>query len=270
MKFFVYTFLLMAALVAFAFKVNDDIERITPSKNIVTKSLTVSSFDDLDISSSLSVKFVQSTGKPQVTVKAPDNLIDRVIVKTEGNKLVVRLQKNTSISNMWKGKNDLILVTITAPAPTEIDMSGATSFSADVLNVKKLEVDISGASVFKVGNLAATKCEFDVSGASDVKIDAANVADSDFDVSGASSAKVGNLSGTNTSVEIAGASKVNIVGTTGMLDLDVSGTSAALLGDFAAIKGKVDVSGMSTAKTRIGKITSRSVSGMSVLDNTYK
>ena len=38
MKIFVYTFLLMVALVGFAFRVNDSIDTITPSKNIVTKS----------------------------------------------------------------------------------------------------------------------------------------------------------------------------------------------------------------------------------------
>lgn len=268
MKVFVYTFLLITALVVFAFKANDGVEKITPSKKIVTKSLTVGSFDELKVSNAIAVKFVQSTGKPQVTIKASDNLIDRVIVKTEGNKLIVTLRKNTSI--WWNGKGSNINVTIAAPAPSEIDMSGATSFTADALNVKNLEVELSGASSVKIGNLTASKCEFDVSGASAVKVDAANVPDSDFDISGASSVSVMNYKGNSTSVDISGASNVSITGTTSMLDLEVSGTSKANLANLTATKGKVEVSGMSTAKTHIKTMTKRSVTGMSTLDNIYK
>lgn len=269
MKVFVYTFLLIAALIVFAFKVNDGVETITPSKKIVTKSLTVNSFDELKISNTVDVKFIQTSGKPSVTVQAPDNLMDRVIVKTEGNKLIVRLQKNTSISG-WKSKGNLIVVTISAPAPSEIDMSGATSFTADALNVKNFELDLSGASSVKIGNLTATKCEFDVSGASSVKLNAANVSDSDFDISGASSVSVMNYKGNSTSVDISGASNVSITGTTSILDLEVSGTSKASLANLTATKGKVEVSGMSNARTHIKSMTSQSVTGMSSLDNIYK
>lgn len=269
MKFFVYTFLLIVALVAFAFKVNDSTETIIPSKNIVAKSLTVNNFNELKVSNSIAVKFVQATGKPQVTVKAPDNLIDRVIVKTEGDKLVVRLQKSTSISNKW-GNSRGIQVTITAPAPSEIDMSGATSFSSDALNVNKLEVDLSGASTFNVGTLTTSKCGFDVSGASTVKVDNATVPNADFDISGASTVKVQNFKGTNTSVDVSGASNVTLTGTTSMLDVEVSGTSKASLANLVATKGKVEVSGMSSAKTHIKTVVSRSVTGMSTFDNIFK
>lgn len=269
MKFFVYTFLLMAALATFAFKVNDSTETIVPSKNIVTKSLTVNSFDELKVSNAIDVKFVPATGTPKVTVKAPDNLIDRVIVKTEGSKLVVRLKKNITITNKW-GNSRGIQVTIIAPAPSEIDMSGATSFSADALNVKNLEVDLSGASTFSVGTITASKCEFDVSGASTVKVTNATVPQSDFDISGASNVKVQNLKGTSTSVDISGASNITLTGTTSMLDVEVSGASKASLANLVALKGKVEVSGTSSAKTHIKKVVSRSVTGMSTFDNIFK
>lgn len=64
-------------------------ERITPSKNYVTKKVNVGSFNAISTSSSVDVIYTQSSGGQDVEIYAPDNLVDYIDVRVEGGVLKV-------------------------------------------------------------------------------------------------------------------------------------------------------------------------------------
>ncbi|MDE5857828.1 MAG: hypothetical protein K2H32_05685, partial [Muribaculaceae bacterium] len=105
MKFLVYTFLFFAALIGCAFSAMENKgsaqpETIKPSENIVTKTMSVDSFDKLEISSGIFVNFIQTDSADttrRVQIKGPDNIVDKVIVQTEKGKLTVSLPKGLTI-----------------------------------------------------------------------------------------------------------------------------------------------------------------------------
>lgn len=64
-------------------------ERITPSKNYVTKKVNVGSFNAISTSSSVDVIYTQSSGGQDVEIYAPDNLVNYIDVRVEGGVLKV-------------------------------------------------------------------------------------------------------------------------------------------------------------------------------------
>ena len=80
-------------------------ERITPSKNYVTKKVNVGSFNAISTSSSVDVIYTQSSGGQDVEIYAPDNLVDYIDVRVEGGVLKVGFKSprnNFSINGKHK------------------------------------------------------------------------------------------------------------------------------------------------------------------------
>ncbi|MDE5858765.1 MAG: DUF2807 domain-containing protein [Muribaculaceae bacterium] len=245
MKYLGYAALLLIAIAAYSFKPSDKTETITPSSNIISKNFIVGTFNELDVSSAIAVKFIQSAGETKVVANGPDNLIDRLDISNKNGELTIKYKKNTNIRfHGIKDKN--VTVEVVSPTLSEVELSGASSFSAPSLNTKNLSIDLSGASVFKVENLVATK--------------------TDIDLSGASTVKVKNFSGEKSSIELSGASTADMAGSLNTLKLELSGASTAKLANLVVDNGSVDATGASNAQTNI-KNKNLHASGYSKVNN---
>lgn len=76
-------------------------QTITGSGNLVTKQVTVSSFDELSVNGIFSVSFTQNS-KEEVKIEAEDNLQDLFEVKNEGSKLIIAMKKDVNINSKKK------------------------------------------------------------------------------------------------------------------------------------------------------------------------
>lgn len=98
-------------------------ERITPSKNYVTKKVNVGSFNAISTSSSVDVIYTQSSGGQDVEIYAPDNLVDYIDVRVEGGVLKVGFKSprnNFSINGKHKKE-----VRVSAPAVNSLKASSS-------------------------------------------------------------------------------------------------------------------------------------------------
>ena len=98
-------------------------ERITPSKNYVTKKVNVGSFNAISTSSSVDVIYTQSSGGQNVEIYAPDNLVDYIDVRVEGGVLEVGFKSprnNFSINGKHKKE-----VRVSAPAVNSLKASSS-------------------------------------------------------------------------------------------------------------------------------------------------
>ena len=96
-------------------------ERITPSKNYVTKKVNVGSFNAISTSSSVDVIYTQSSGGQDVEIYAPDNLVDYIDVRVEGGVLKVKSPRNNFSIN-GKHKKE---VRVSAPAVNSLKASSS-------------------------------------------------------------------------------------------------------------------------------------------------
>ena len=86
---------------------SDSKDAIVPSKNYITQKVKVDNFDGISTSSSIDVKYTQTTGSTDVEVYAPDNLMEYVKLEVEGGMLKIYFySEETGKSINIKGKHD--------------------------------------------------------------------------------------------------------------------------------------------------------------------
>lgn len=144
----------------------------------ITKEFSANNtYTELDIEDAFDVTVSDEVS--QVTITAGDNIMSKVRVETEGNKLKIYL-KGWTVSH-----NDMKVLLPYNANLRSIELSGASEFrSAFALTGPEVDIEISGASDF-YGIVMADELDIDLSGASDATIDG-QVTKLDLNISGSS------------------------------------------------------------------------------------
>ncbi len=152
---------------------SDSKDAIVPSKNYITQKVKVDNFDGISTSSSIDVKYTQTTGSTDVEVYAPDNLMEYVKLEVEGEMLKIFFySEETGKSINIKGKHDTE-VRIAAPAVHALRASS----SGDIFLMNGLqceeEVSLSASSSgdIKGGNILCKALETEASSSGDIELE---------------------------------------------------------------------------------------------------
>jgi hypothetical protein len=121
---------LMLVITAFSFSMQaqkndkyDNKDRIEGSGNVITKDISVNSFDELDASGVFNLQLSQGD-KETLRIEADDNLMDLFIVENEGSTLTIKMKKN---SNFNSKKQLKVYVTFKTLKSMNLGMVGGTS-----------------------------------------------------------------------------------------------------------------------------------------------
>ncbi len=162
-------------------------QQIKGSGTVVTRTIPAPQFDAVSVSRAVKVMITDQTDG-QIRIAADDNLIEHVVVKTDGGELEITMDK--SLQNISNAD-----VTVTIPANGRIrslEASSAASIKTEVpLQADSFEVDASSAAKI-TAQVSAAKC--DVGASSAAKINLTLTAD-DCSVDASSAAKI-TLTGT--------------------------------------------------------------------------
>ena len=120
---------------SFAQKDNDK-KKVEGSGNVITRNVSVQSFDQLDISGVFSVQLTQGS-KEEVRISADDNIQELITVKNEGSKLKITMDKDVNISTKSKMK---VYVTFTKINSLDLKTVGDVHSEGN-LNFDKLTFD---------------------------------------------------------------------------------------------------------------------------------
>jgi len=101
----------------------DDKDRIEGSGNVITKDITIKSFNELDASGIFNLQLSQGD-KETIKIEADDNLMDLFIVENEGSTLKISMKKN---SNFNSKKQLKVYVTFKTLKSMSLSMVGGTS-----------------------------------------------------------------------------------------------------------------------------------------------
>ena len=121
---------LMLAITAFSVSLKaqkndkyDDKDRIEGSGNVITKEISVKSFDELNASGVFNLLLSQGD-KESLKIEADDNLMDLFIIENEGSTLKIKMKKN---SNFNSKKQLKVYVTFKTLKSMDLGMVGGTS-----------------------------------------------------------------------------------------------------------------------------------------------
>lgn len=128
--------------------------RLTPSANIITKNVNISTITAIDASR---VKVIYTPGNLNrtVTISAPDNVMPHVEVAVHDHTLKCSIDNDVEINNR---SGNCVTITVTAPAVEEFD----ASLSADIeirgnVNVEEFSAEASTSGSVRARNVVCSE-----------------------------------------------------------------------------------------------------------------
>ena len=219
-----------------------DYEHVSAKGEVTTRDLSLSGYNGLKVSNAFDVYLTFSETEEHISIEANDNLHDRIVVAREGDDLIIKLKRFTTI----KGKPTLKAY-ISTKNIKDFNLSGASTVTlGDIWDTNKGKIELSGSSEFS-GEINATHLDINMGGASKADI-YGNVESLYADLSGASDLRDYDLMSERLNIELSGASEA-FLSAQESIDIDASGASVLNYKGDAVINHK-KLNGSSRLKNR--------------------
>lgn len=227
---------------ALAILTSCDHDTIRAEGEVTSLDYSIPEYSALRVSDAFNVYVSFSDTEESVRIDANDNLHDKIIVKRDGNTLVIRLKTFTNVRG-----NATLNAYISTKDIQRFDLGGASRVTLEnEWNVRKGSLELSGASDF-TGEIIADQLNIDMSGASNVDL-FGRVIKVDADLSGSSDIKDYDLAVQNLRIDLSGASEA-FMSVSESIDIEATGASVLNYKGDASITHK-DLSGASEIKNK--------------------
>jgi len=130
----------------------------------------IKDFEKIEIVGSPTIYYNQ--GKDYaVTVKGPDNLVGKILVEKNGNRLTVRNKGKMGIVNFQFEDEDELAVYVTSPDLIGIHVNGSGDFISDGrIDTDEMSISLRGSGDIDIPDLICDKCDVELTGSGDVEI----------------------------------------------------------------------------------------------------
>lgn len=196
-----------------------DHDTVRASDEVSSLEYAIPDYSTLQVSNAFNTQVIFSDTEESIRIEANDNLHDRIIVKRDGNSLVIKLKKFTQV----RGNATLNAYIVTKDI-SKFDISGASKITLENLwNTTEGRIELSGASNF-TGEVAAEDLYLDMGGASSLDI-YGSTNSLDAELSGSSDIRDFDLAVKNAKLEMSGASEAYL-SINESIDIRASGASS--------------------------------------------
>ncbi|MFH6603783.1 head GIN domain-containing protein [Maribacter algicola] len=219
-----------------------DHDSIRASGEVTTLEYAIPDYSEVKVSDAFNVYVTFSDTEESINIEANENLHNKIIVKREGNALVIRLKRFTTVRG-----NATLNAYISTKNVAAFDLGGASRVTLENEWVQSdARVDLSGASDF-TGEIAAERLYLNVNGASNLDL-FGNTTFLNAKLSGSSNVRNYDLSVDNLNIELSGASEA-FLSVKETIDIRASGASVLNYKGNAAINNQ-KLSGSSEIRNR--------------------
>ncbi|QEH40860.1 head GIN domain-containing protein [Chitinophaga sp. XS-30] len=194
-------YFLISLLVAPVFAACDN---VSGSGNVAREERRTGSFSRVSLEGSMNVIIAKGEQSTSV-IEAEDNLMEYIELINDGDELVVRFRRNTSIRSHKK-----ITVYLTTNTLESMRVSGSGNMELKGLfsTATGMDIDLSGSGNI-TGQVNAPEVDIDISGSGNVTL-RGETRDVDIDIAGSGNCRAEDLLAENVSVSIAGSGDVRI------------------------------------------------------------
>lgn len=203
----------LMVMVVLAFTITACAERITPSKNYVTKTVKVSKFDAISTSSSVDVIYTQTSGSQNIEIYAPDNMIDYIYARVEDGTLKVGFK--SPYNNFSINGRHVKEVRVSAPAVHSLKASS----SGDIILKNGLkasgsvQLKSSSSGDIKGGIISCDELIASASSSGDIVLEKAKCESLQASASSSGDLSIKNVSATNVEASASSSGDVFLAGT---------------------------------------------------------
>lgn len=172
-----------------------------------TQKVAVGEFDEIEVGQGINVVFSQTDNSGYTTVTACPEAMERLDIRTDGNKLEIFYKKDTKNKTF----NKPTIVKVGSRSLTEVEVSSAAVFSipGSVKFGGKFKIEVSSAGKVNINNIACKLLEIDSSSASSVVVKSLS-GSLEADASSSSRIKVSSMQGQVLDVEASSAASIDI------------------------------------------------------------
>lgn len=210
--------LFIGLILALGFLTSCDHDSIRASDEVTSLDYSIPDYSRVKISNAFNAYVTFSDTEESIRIEANENLHGKIIVKREGNALVIRLKKLTNVRG-----NATLKVYITIKNIAEFDMAGASSLTLEnEWDVQNGKIELSGASDFN-GRVTVDRLDLDMGGASRANI-FGNIGSLHADLSGSSHIRDYDLLVERLNLDMSGASEA-FISVNESIDIEASGAS---------------------------------------------
>lgn len=193
----------------------------------VSRDFTVGSFDHIEVSGPYDVE-VRTGGNPSVSAKGPQNLVERMDVRVQDGRLLIRPRKDEG-RFQW-GSRGHVEVQVTAEALRGAEITGAGDIRIDRVQGQDFKAGIRGSGDLSIAAMEAGAFAASIAGSGDIRASSGQADQLDLKIGGSGNIDTQGVTAKTASATISG-----------------SGNIAATATDTAAVRiygaGDVEIKG---------------------------
>jgi hypothetical protein len=195
----------------------------------VSRNYQVANFQQIEVAGPYDVE-VRTGGKPGVSARGSEKLLERTVVEVTGDKLVIRPENNRSFFHFGWSNHGKAVFTVTVPQLMGATIAGSGDIHVDRVTGQKFEGTVAGSGGLNVAAMNVQNLKLSIAGSGGVKAGAGKAQSADYDIAGSGDVDAGAVQAEQLKVSIAGSGGVKAhasgtadVSIVGSGDVEVSG-----------------------------------------------
>ena len=210
-----FIFLLSIALLT---SCNFSLDSVEGEGPVIKEERSISDFDEIELNTSADVYFKQSDNFT-VEVETNENLMEYILTKKIGSKLIIDAKDGTSIST-----HDGMNIFISCPEINTVIVNGSGSFFANkTVKTSNLNCELSGSGDISFEKLICDSYSMEINGSGDINLDAGKSETGAFFINGSGNVYASNTKTENLDIQINGSGTVEASASKN-LDVSVEGS----------------------------------------------
>lgn len=174
-----------------------EVRELVGSGNLVTEQRGVSGFDRVEFGG-VGDMTVRQGDAESLSIEADDNLIDHIVTRVVGDRLVIEMEKNINVGGMTRIHYDLVVKDL-----SRLTLSGFGNIQMDDLKTDSLSILLSGSGNLTAVDLQADSLDVTITGFGNSEF-SGQVADLQVIIKGAGSFKGSDLLTRTARIEVSG------------------------------------------------------------------
>ncbi|WP_299098044.1 head GIN domain-containing protein [uncultured Winogradskyella sp.] len=197
-------------LVAFLFSVTTSCaqwgkwEKVKGNGNITTENRSTGDYDGLKSAGPMNFKLIQGK-EGNITIEGDSNLMEHIVTKVEGGKLVVKVEDGVNIK-----PSKTIVVTIPYESINSVSLAGSGDIeNSGTIKSNNFDVSIAGSGDINL-KISSNTVESNIAGSGDIEL-SGSTKDLTTKITGSGDFDGSDLDSTNVTAKITGSGGANVV-----------------------------------------------------------
>jgi len=172
----------------------------------VQRNYPVGGFQRIEVAGPYDVE-VRTGSAPSVSASGPEELIERLVVEVEGDRLLIRPRKESGFN--WSRSRGTARVQVTAPMLRAASIAGSGGIAVDRISGDRFEGSIAGSGDLRLGSIEVQSLKLAIGGSGDVQARAGRTRSAEYSIAGSGGIEAQGVRADTASISIAGSGSVN-------------------------------------------------------------